>query len=103
MYKGNMKDFVNKVDSYINKHYSAKLIFGKTVINSKVKIFLAYFAPGQMGAVGYEVFDTDDFEEQVYDYVNKQLEDVQGKHYGFLDESTDLFEQEIPKSENGNI
>lgn len=74
MYKGNMRDFTDKVSDYLRRRYDCKLVFGHALINNSY--FIAFFASDQVGATGYEVYDRGDFEEQVYDYVNVQLNGI---------------------------
>jgi hypothetical protein len=100
MYKGNMGDFVSKVDVYLRKHYDCKIIFGRVPIEDVGKYFVAFYAPSQRAAIGYEVFDKENFEEQIYDYVNKELSDVQGKHDGFPELFDGLFEEDVPYTED---
>ena len=83
MYKGNMKDFVDKVNVYLNKHYNCSITFGQYSDSDKTEYFVAFFAGDQVSAVGYKVFDSANFEQQIYDYVNNELEDVQWELNGF--------------------
>jgi len=97
MYKGNMREFVDEVDRYLRKHYDCKIIFGKT--GSLIpEYYVAFFAGSQPSAVGYTVFDSDNFEEQIYDFVNSELEDidyVQREHDGFSEQADRIPEEEI--------
>ena len=83
MYKGNMYEFVEKLDLYLKKNYDGdcRLIFAITPNIPDEPIsstpYIAFFLPGEMSARAYSVTDSLDFEEQVIDYVNKRLEDVQ--------------------------
>lgn len=87
MYKGNMRDFVEKLDLYLAKNYGCKLIFiamkdnlyrsnSKTTGDGKGTIFLiCFFAKNQGANVAYEVYDRENFEDQVIDYVKKKMEE----------------------------
>lgn len=80
MYKGNMRDFVEKVDIYLRREYDCMLSY---IYTSNTQHLIAFFEPGAYSAPGYEVFDREDFEQQVYDYVNEELKnilDVQGQY-----------------------
>jgi len=95
MYRGNMGDFVQKVSDYIKRNYDCIIHFTR-VGSTGNSYYVAFFTPGQMGSLGYQVYDTENFEEQVYDFVNKNLEDyVQGEHDRFFDEPSDLFGEEL--------
>jgi len=95
MYKGNMGDFVQRVSDYIRRNYDCIIHFSK-VGNTVDSYYVAFFTPGQMGAMGYQVYDTDNFEEQVYDFVNKNLEDyVQGEYDRFFEEPPELYGEEL--------
>jgi len=102
MYNGNMWEFVNKVDEYLRKHYDCKIIFGRTLTLTENEYYVAFFAGEQPSAVGYTVFDSANFEQQIYDFVNSELEDVsyvQGKHDGFYEQSEGLYDEDISESE----
>ena len=98
MYDGNMGDFVFKLNTYLKKQHSCKLTFGH--IPEVDRYYIAFFADGQPAAMGYEVFDTEDFEQQVYDFVNKELEDVQGQYDGLPKQFEDLFGDDLSTSED---
>ena len=87
MYRGNMGDFIQKLNDYIQRKYDSRIIFGSIDYDvDEIIYYIAFFGPLQKGgAIGYKVFDREDFEDQVIDYVNKCLEYVQGKHDGFLE------------------
>ena len=91
MYKGNMQDFCHKVNEYLQREYSSLLQFGK-IDNS---YFVAFFHPYVMSTSAYEVFDTEDFEQQIYDFVNNELEDVQEEYDGLPEQPDKLFGEEI--------
>ena len=94
MYKGNMGDFVTKVSEYLKANYECKLIFGE-VPTENGGYYIAFFEPAQATAMGYAVYDSDNFEQQIYDYVNKQLENVQRKYDGFSQQSEGLSGEEF--------
>ena len=99
MYRGNMWEFVNKVDEYLKKHYNCKIIFGSY---GNTEYYVAFFAGEQPSAVGYTVFDSEDFEQQIYDFVNNELEDinyVQGKYDGLYEQTDTVPEEDISESD----
>lgn len=96
MYKGNMGDFAERVNLYLQKHYDSKLVFGKIPSNLEDgEYFVAFFAPGQEGAVGYRVFDSANFEQQIYDYINEELSNVQGEYDGFPEQANSISGEDI--------
>lgn len=98
MYKGNMTDFVESVDRYLGKYYDCKIILISATATDN-RNFVALFAPGQVASMGYEVYDTENFEQQIYDYVNKSLENVQGEYNGFYNKLEQLHREDISSSE----
>jgi len=68
-----MQDFVSKVNDYLYNKYEGRLVFGNVKINGLTNMFIAFFPKGSLGSQAYHVYDREDFEEQVYDYVNEKL------------------------------
>jgi hypothetical protein len=104
MYKGNMGDFVQKVNDYLKRKHDCLLSFSYVVLPAPVDgsglepdsyYCVAFFAPGQKMAYGYKVFDREDFEQQIYDYVNEELSNVQGEYDGFSEPPEDIFGEEV--------
>ena len=91
MYKGNMQDFCHRLSSYLRENYNSKLLFGKY----SEYYYVAFFGPDTDGAVAYRVFDSEDFEQQVYDYINEELKDVQEEYDGFPEQSDEVLGEEI--------
>jgi hypothetical protein len=100
MYKGNMGDFVQKVNDYILKNYNCRVIFGNIPVGDLGGYFIAFFAPDRQSAIGYQVYDREDFEQQIYDYVNHQLDHVQGQYDGLYQQSEGLFGEDLSSLED---
>lgn len=84
MYKGNMQDFIDRLDEYLEKKYNSKLILGKYTIDGLTIIYIVYFHENEFACRGYKVYDREDFEQQVYDYVNHKINNhVQRELDGF--------------------
>lgn len=92
MYKGNMYDFCNKVSEYLMREHSCSLVFGK---HKEGYYFVAFFSPEINSTVGYLVYDTEDFEQQIYDFINNELEDVQEEYDGLPYESDEVLGDEV--------
>lgn len=92
MYKGNMHDFCLRLNEYLKREHNSMLVFGKS---DNLGYFVAFFPPEAGSAVGYRVFDTEDFEQQIYDYINNELEDVQEEYDGFPEQPEGLLGEEI--------
>ncbi len=92
MYKGNMYDFCEKVSVYLRREFECSLVFGKA---EGGYYFVAFFGPETVSSIGYLVYDTEDFEQQIYDYVNNELEDVQEEYDGFPDEPDEVLGDEV--------
>ena len=84
MYKGNMQDFVERLDRYLHKEYGGQLRFGRVTINGLTNIFVAFFPKGVIGTQAYHIYDREDFEEQIYDYVNQKLKENVSREFDGL-------------------
>ena len=76
MYKGNIHNFIQRVNLYIEDKYNCKLI----LVRIKSEYAIGFFGPEDESVEAYCVYDREDFEEQIYDYINKNLIDVQGEY-----------------------
>lgn len=72
MYRGNMYEFTEKVNKYLKEKYKCRLIFGYFKKGGST-YYLAFFGPTQMSATAYAVYDREDFEQQVIDFINNEL------------------------------
>lgn len=75
MYKGNMRDFVEKLDKYLWDKYEGRIYFSKITINGVTDMLISFFPKGTISTRAYRVYDREDFEDQVYDYVNEKLKE----------------------------
>lgn len=71
MYKGNMGDFCEKANNFLLEKYNCSIHFHTW----RDRSFVAFFGPFDSGAEGYEVFDNEDFEKEMYEFINKKLEE----------------------------
>lgn len=102
LYKGNMQDFVDKVSQYVRDKYSMTAILGKRTryagsnrrepfpgealsVHSLLMLFMNRHLP-----TVEEVFDREDFEDQVYEIINKFLEEKPYNPRHIKDVSKDL-------------
>lgn len=84
MYKGNMYEFVERVSEYTQRVYGKTFELGyqdlpifspKGGFESSYKGYVIWDKYMAGGATGSIVTDSEDFEQQVYDFVNRRLDD----------------------------
>jgi hypothetical protein len=73
MYGKNMSDYVNEVETYLKGKGRIDQLSFREVPKHGLYIF-PYFV-GENAATGYQVYDREDFEEQVWTIINKILND----------------------------
>jgi hypothetical protein len=81
MYKGNMGDYVKQVSQYMKeKGLLAQVTFDYVNFQYHPGLYLFPWKIGENGAMGYMIYDREDFEEQVWEIIHKTIGYVRKKH-----------------------
>lgn len=88
MYKGNMQEFMDRLIPFVEKNHGIKLIFvrdketaykdGKYVHTGRYIPCITVQIKGWITRY-HQVKDDSDFEQQVYDVVNKSIDRIKGE------------------------